>query len=348
MVAWRAWLVAALATLLALASGRPAGAQGNAGPPQVSLSPTGGGLGAARPWGRSEELELQARHLSDGVYHVAAEHAAWGPARHGHVANTGFVVGTRCVAVIDTGGSPTTGRALLAAVRRVSELPVCYVINTHVHPDHVLGNAQFSAANPGGKSPQYVGHHRLAAAMAARARFYLHALERDFPPADHVDALVPPTVAVRDVHELDLGGRVLQLRAWPTAHTDNDLTVYDPKSGTLWLGDLVFLGHLPVLDGKLRGWRSVLQSLRELKPALAVPGHGPVRSDWPAPLEPTEAYLGALEADVRAALRRGESLADTVERLGAAPAARLPGWQLVEEFHRRNITAAYAELEWSE
>ncbi len=296
----------------------------------------------------AQELELQATSLADGVYHVAAPHAVWGPAHHGHVANTGFVTGTRCIAVIDTGGSPTVGRALLSAVRRVSTLPVCYVVNTHVHPDHVLGNAAFSTAGPGGAAPQFVGHHRLAAAMASRGPYYLNALKRDFPRSDHVDTLVAPTVAVQDVRELDLGGRVLQLRAWPTAHTDNDLTVYDRRSGTLFLGDLVFLGHLPVLDGKLRGWRSVLQTLRELKPAMAVPGHGPVTSDWPGALEPTAAYLGALEADVRAALRQGESLADTVQRLGEGPAARLAGWQLSEEFHRRNITAAYAELEWSE
>jgi quinoprotein relay system zinc metallohydrolase 2 len=304
-------------------------------------------LVATQPIG-AQSVELHARPLADGVYHVPARHAVWGPAHHGHVANTGFVVGTRCIAVIDTGGSPTVGRALLTAVRQVSTLPVCYVVNTHVHPDHVLGNAEFSTAGPGGVAPEFVGHHRLGAAMAARGPFYLHALKRDFPRSDHVDTLVAPTITVQDARELDLGDRVLQLRAWPTAHTDNDLTVYDRRSGTLFLGDLVFLGHLPVLDGKLRGWRSVLQGLREMKPAFAVPGHGPVRSDWPAPLEPTAAYLGALEADVRTALRQGESLADTVRRLGEAPAARLAGWQLSEEFHRRNITAAYAELEWSE
>jgi quinoprotein relay system zinc metallohydrolase 2 len=296
----------------------------------------------------AQELALQARPLAEGVYHVPAPHAIWGPANHGHVANTGFVVGTRCIAVIDTGGSPTVGRSLLGAVRRVSPLPVCYVINTHVHPDHVLGNAEFSSAGPGGAAPQVVGHYRLAAAMASHGPYYLNALRRDFPPADHLATLIAPTIAVQDVRELDLGGRVLQLRAWPTAHTDNDLTVYEPRSGTLFLGDLVFLGHLPVLDGKLRGWRSVLQSLREMHPTRAVPGHGPVMGDWPAPLEPTATYLAALEADVRASIKRGESLAEAVQRLGSAPAARLPGWQLSEEFHRRNITAAYAELEWSE
>jgi quinoprotein relay system zinc metallohydrolase 2 len=291
----------------------------------------------------SDEPELQPQRLAEGVYHVAGRTAVWGEAKQGRVANSGFVVGERCVAVIDSGGSPSAGRALQAAVRRISALPVCFVINTHAHPDHVLGNAAFAD----GGTTRFVGHQRLAAALAARGPHYLRALKRDFEAADHVDELVAPSVAVAGTQELDLGGRVLELRAWPTAHTDNDLTVLDRRSGTLWLGDLVFLDHLPVLDGKLVGWRSVLQTLKGWQPTVAVPGHGPVIRDWPAGMEPTERYLAKLQADVKAALRDGRSLAETVDRLGA-PASGAGGWQLVDAFHRRNITAAYAELEWTE
>ena len=293
-------------------------------------------------------LELRAEEIAPGAYHVPAPVAVWSGHAHGHVANTGFVVGERCIAVIDTGGSPTVGRALLAAVRRVSALPVCHVINTHVHPDHVLGNAAFARTGPMGAAPQFVGHARLPAALASRGPFYLNAVRRDFEGEDRLAALVPPTVLVQDTLELDLGHRVLVLRAWPTAHTDSDLTVLDRGSDTLWLGDLVFRVHLPVLDGKLLGWRAVLQSLRGLSASLAVPGHGPVMRDWPAGLEPTATYLQHLDDEVRTALRAGWTLAETVSRLGAGPAASRSGWMLVEDFHRRNVTAAYAELEWSD
>jgi len=290
------------------------------------------------------ELILQPQPLAPGVYHVAGVVAVWAAAGRGHVANSGFVVGERCIAVIDSGGSLAVGRALLASVRRVSALPVCYVIDTHVHPDHMLGNMAFIEAGESQGPPAFVGHRRLPAAMAGRGPFYLQALRRDFG-ADELDTrLVAPTLVVDDRRELDLGGRVLELRAWPTAHTDNDLTVLDRRSGTLWLGDLVFLDHLPVLDGQLRGWRSVLQTLGTWRPVQAVPGHGPVIRDWPAGLAPTADYLRRLENDVRAALREGLSLPETVERLGTPPA----GWQLAQDFHRRNVTAAYAELEWSE
>jgi quinoprotein relay system zinc metallohydrolase 2 len=306
-----------------------------------------GALGSAIAGAAPEqpaELVLQSQPLAPGVYHVPGEVAVWGAANRGHVANSGFVVGERCIAVIDSGGSAAAGKALLAAVRRLSALPVCYVINTHVHPDHMLGNVAFVGAGGSRVRTVFVGHHHLAAAMASHGPFYLKALRRDFGSDELSTRVVAPTLAVQDRRELDLGGRVLELRAWPTAHTDSDLTVLDRRSGVLWLGDLVFLDHIPVLDGQLRGWRAVLQSLRDWRVVLAVPGHGPLIRDWPAGSAPTAAYLQGLENDVRAALREGLSLQETVDRLGAPPA----GWQLAEDFHRRNVTAAYAELEWSE
>ena len=295
----------------------------------------------------ADEPALPSEALAPGVFHVPGHQAVWGPEFHGHVANLAFVVGSRCIAVIDSGGSATVGRALLASVRQQSALPVCYLVNTHPHPDHVMGNLAFAAANGEQAPAVVVGHTRLRASLAARAPFYLNALRRDFDASDQTPSVPLPTLAVTDRLELDLGDRVLELRAWPTAHTDSDLTVLDRASGTLWLGDLLFVGHLPVLDGNLKGWLAVLQNLKR-EPALRlVPGHGPVQAPGPAAFEATERYLKQLQSDVSAALDEGLSLSETVARLGEPPASRTAGWLLVDAFHRRNVTTAYAELEWA-
>ena len=303
-------------------------------------------LGAI-PTAHADEPALPSEVLEPGAFHVPGHQAVWGPEFRGHVANLAFVVGSRCVAVIDSGGSASVGRALLASVREHSTLPICYLINTHPHPDHVMGNLAFAAANGGQAPPVIVGHARLRASLAVRAPFYLNALQRDFDVADHTPSVPLPTLAVSDRLELELGDRVLELRAWPTAHTDSDLTVFDRASGTLWLGDLLFVGHLPVLDGNLKGWLAVLQDLKR-EPALRlVPGHGPVQAPGPAAFEATERYLKQLQSDVSAAIDEGLSLRETVARLGEPPESRMAGWLLIDAFHRRNVTTAYAELEWA-
>lgn len=280
------------------------------------------------------------RQLSPGIYVHVAPIAVWGTTHGGDVGNMGVVIGERCVAVIDTGGSAAVGSALREALQRLTDRPVCWVINTHVHPDHFLGNQAFDA--PG---THFVGHRHLPVALAARAPYYLNQLRRDFGAAIADDTrLIVPSELVDTRLELDLGGRRLLVQAWPTSHTDTDLTVLDETSGTIFLGDLLFREHLPVLDGRLQGWLATLDTLAQMPVSQAVPGHGEPTRDWPGALAPQRDYLESLRTEVRRALHAGWTLLETIDRLPAAP----PQWRLSDDFHVRNLTAAYAELEWED
>jgi len=154
--------------------------------------------------------------------------------------------------------------------------------------------------------------------------------------------IVPPTLLVENEMSLDLGGRVLRLRAWRAAHTDNDLTVFDEATQTLFAGDLVFLKHLPVLDGSIRGWLALLDDLARIPAQRVVPGHGPVAA-WPAAIESGRHYLQRLSADVRASIKRGEPIAAAARQ---AVETERGAWELFDESNARNATAAYSELEW--
>ena len=285
---------------------------------------------------------LPVTQLAPGVYVHFGLQEEWLPANAGDIANIGFIVGTRCVAVVDSGGSLVVGQRLRAAIERATPLPVCYVINTHVHADQVLGNAAFAG---GPAPPQFVASAKFNDALAGRARYLSNVLARDWAVAMAPDDIIYPSLSVQATMSLDLGGRSVTLQAWPTAHTDHDLTAYDAQTKTLFASDLLFVGRLPVVDGSLRGWLGVMTEMRRLDVALVVPGHGASSTDWPAALDAQQRYLSALRNETRAAIKAGKTISQAVDQV-AREAAR--PWLLNDPAHRRNVTTVFAELEWDE
>ena len=100
---------------------------------------------------------LPITEVAKGIYVHFGKHEMPNKTNHGAIANIGFIIGDSCVAVIDTGGNPEQGFALKKAITKITDKPVCYVINTHVHPDHIYGNIAFK-----GDKVKFIGHHKLA------------------------------------------------------------------------------------------------------------------------------------------------------------------------------------------
>jgi quinoprotein relay system zinc metallohydrolase 2 len=287
----------------------------------------------------AEAERIGVLEIAPGIFVHTGKYALVNAENRGDISNACCIIGSSAVAVIDTSGSYVLGKALHDAITQITQKPIRYVINTHMHPDHVLGNAAFE-----GTGAEFIGHHNLPAALGARAESYLrNARDRIGAEAFAGTKIVLPTRAVTDALDLDLGGRVLTLRARPTAHTDNDLTIFDSATETLFLGDLLFSGHIPTLDGSIVGWLQLIPTLKQEAAARAVPGHGPKTMAWPAAIDPVERYLTTLAHDVRAMIKDGKTLEEAVATAGQSEKGK---WQLFDEHHPRNVTAAFTELEW--
>ncbi len=282
---------------------------------------------------------LTVTEVAPGVFVHKGAIAEPNAENRGDTSNLGFIIGEAGVAVIDTGTARWMGEALWRAIRAETARPVSHVIITHMHPDHAFGAGPFAEAGA-----VVVGHANLSRALSDRQANYLEGLAALVGPQAMLGTrAVPVDQPVETTAEIDLGGRLLQLKAWQTAHTSTDLTVLDAATGTFFSGDLIFDLHTPALDGRLRGWQAVLAQLGTQAFRQVVPGHGGPVVGWPDGLGPMQRYLTVLETDTKAAIDAGTRLGDAV---GVIAAEEAPHWDLFEAYNPRNATVAFTELEW--
>lgn len=284
------------------------------------------------------ERPLDVAEVAAGLFVSQGAQAEATPANLGAIANTGFILGRERVAVIDSGGCRIWGERLREAIRRHTNLPIAYLIQSHMHPDHVFGAAAFLP-----EKPEIIGHRNLPAALARREAYYSRRLRQALGDLAAGSVIVAPTRLVDAVAEIDLGGRVLELEAHPSAHTDNDLSIFDRATSTLWAGDLLFMERVPALDGSLLGWLAAMEELRRVPAARVVPGHGPRAAAWPDALADQQRYLGLLRDDIRTVLRRGGTMEEAMETAARSESGR---WTLFDDYNPRNVAAAFHELEW--
>lgn len=282
--------------------------------------------------------QLQIQEVAAGIYVHHGEHQDLSEGYKGDICNIGFVVGSKGVAVIDSGGSLKVGRQLYNAVRSVTNKPILYVVNTHVHPDHIFGNAAFLQ-----EKPEFVGHGKLAETMERRKEAYMR-INQEWMGADFAGSeIVKPTISVQDKLELDLGDRKLALTAYPTAHTSTDITVLDSKTSILWAGDLLFVERTPSIDGDIKGWLDVIDQLKTAHAQQIIPGHGPVQKEWQTALDNEKRYLSTLLNDIRHSIKKGEVMEKAMD---TAAASEKDKWVLFDIMNRRNVNNLYPVLEW--
>jgi glyoxylase-like metal-dependent hydrolase (beta-lactamase superfamily II) len=282
------------------------------------------------------EEALQPQRVARGVYAFIGENGDIAAANRGFVGNSGFIVGPSGVVVIDTGPSYRHGQRMLEAIAQVTGKPVELVIITHAVQEFLFGNAAFDE-----RGIPILAHRETAKLMKARCE---HCLERLRPVlGTELDGtrLILPGREIADSTTVTAGGRGLQLIYLGWASTPGDVAVFDPDSGVLFAGGMVSNDRIPdIRDSDFEGWQRALIQLRELKPALVVPGYGPVATV--DAIAQTAGYLDALDSVVKSLYAASSSLLESVEK-AAMPAYR--DWALYATTHRQNTLHRYLQLE---
>lgn len=282
-------------------------------------------------------LPITASEIAPGVYVIAGTVADAGPGNYGRVVNTAFLIGAQGVVVLDSGANHRHGEAILAAIRRVTRKPVTHLINTHPHPQNVLGNAAFAQ-----RGVPILASMATRDKMSERCPRCLKTLSETVGAAAMQGTQIHlPNQTVTHKERLTLAGRSLRFFQFGHGHTEGDLVVLDVATGTLFAGDLVYSGQIPHLnEANVRGWRSALNEMRSLPFSLLVPGRGPVGDVVAATT--MQRYFDQLHDRVAAAYAAGLSADETIAH---ADLPEFSGWQGYAVRHGVNVQRIYFDIE---
>jgi cyclase len=276
-------------------------------------------------------LPFTLKSLGHGVY------AAIDDAKGDSGANAGFVIGDDGVAVIDTFEHEAAAMALLAEIRKLTPLPIKFVVNTHYHLDHVAGNRIFKEAGATIIAQRNVGTW----IHTENLKFF----GKNIKPEQkaEVEGFVVPDVLYETGLDLRLGSRRVEVRFYP-GHTGGDSVVHIPDAGVTFCGDLFWRKTLPnLIDATTSAWTSTLSTLAAAgEKETFVPGHGDVGDE--ADVQAFRGYLADLRAWVAPQVSQGKSGDELVASVLPELTKKYGDWDFFKYFAKRNIPDMAAEL----
>lgn len=290
------------------------------------------------PMGNAFALTLTPVQVVPGVYTFIGETGGRSYENYGMNANTGFIVTTAGVVVIDSGAGYQAAQAIHRAIKKVTQQPVKYVVNTGGQDHRWLGNGYFKE-----QGAEIIAARLARVDMEQRAEAQIEALRGDLK--ERVDGTRPvfPEKLFEQREMLRLGNTEIQLIFYSGGHTPGDSVVWLPKQRVLFSGDLVYvdriLGVLPFSNSKK--WLVSFNAMESLKPDKIVPGHGRI-CNLDLAQRDTRNYLRLLRNHMQRAFDSGADLQTAIDTLDQKDYARLQNY---EGLKGGNASRVYLEVE---
>jgi cyclase len=283
---------------------------------------------------------MQARAVAEGVYAIItptrdlpnADNGGWN-------SNSAFVVTDSGVLLFDSGSSVGIGRAIRGTIARVTPQPVRWIVNSHAHGDHWLGNAAFADT-----VEQIFASAEVTAAIEIGGSAWVDRFDAMTGGITGDSEILAPDRTVEQAMDLSFGGVPVRMMLSGGSHSPGDLMLWLPRQQVLIAGDVVYSDRMPSTNaGDLRQWIETLAELQQLEPRIVVPGHGAVTDV--SGLERLHELLSELWRAVESGVDEGLSDFEMLPQVSEALASFRPYYPGLDDKLRRDLSHVYLQVE---
>lgn len=295
---------------------------------------------SAPPLHAADTIVLTPVKVSKHGYFFQGEAGMASSQNKGFMSNAGFVVTNDGVVVFDALGTPALGRAMIAAIRKVTQQPIKRVVVSHYHADHIYGLQEFKGIGA------EIWAQRKAQAYMTSGQSHDRLVQRRtdlFPWVDENTQVIPADLWIDGDTTFRMGGIIFRILYAEGAHSPEDILLFVDGDRLLFAGDLVFAGRVPFVgNADSDGWLRAMSKMIALRPQVVIPGHGPLSRNVARDLALTRDYLAYLRETMGRAVRDLQSFDDAYAQTDWSRFAQLPAFA---EANRINAYGTFLLME---
>ena len=251
------------------------------------------------------DYKLEAIKLSENSYYFYGKEEYFSKENGGDIANASFIITANSVILIDTGSSKSYGEQVKNQIEKITSKPIKYILNTHHHPDHFLGNSAFSSSDI--YAAEFTKNE-----IEQNGDLYIVNLVNLVGEAMNNTKIKAPN-QVLTAKTLDLDGYKLDIFHLD-GHTQSDIVIYDENTKILYASDLVFNKRtLTTPHANMQNWIKSLEELEKIDYSILVPGHG-LASKTKEPIKENIAYLNYLDNTLKNSVKEGLDVFEILEK----------------------------------
>jgi len=230
------------------------------------------GLIANSAWAQNANFYFVASPIAENVYSIISP--SFGlptPENKGWNSNSHFVVTEKGVLLFDTGSSELIGNKIKSAIKSVTDQPVRWVINSHSHADHWLGNAAFTDTGA-----EIIASNQALTTMKEDGQGAVEFYSRVTKGAIGSTQLVYPTLLLAQEQKRNFGGVDVEFIFSNDGHSPGDVLMWLPKKKIIFGGDVLSSDWMPIITdhGNVPNLINTLYAIAKLNPTIILTGHG--------------------------------------------------------------------------